>query len=147
MKKYGVGLFILCGNCVYIPTQSTTTAWTLYQFTVFFAQWTLFSKLHAFKVWSLLNSVHCAKNTVNWYKVQAVVVLCVGIYTQFPHKIKRLTPYLFMFINLGEKYFSKLVSKLHALFFLFFFKFFLSLISLLTVSKTNKLQPAIGLQL
>ena len=48
---------------------------------------------------------------MNWYKVQAVVVLCVGIYTQFPHKIKRLTPYLFMFINLGEKYFSKLEEK------------------------------------
>lgn len=59
----------------------------------------------------MLNSVHCAKNTVNWYKVQAVVVLCVGIYTQFPHKIKRLTLYLFMFINLGEKYFSKLEKK------------------------------------
>ena len=63
------------------------------------------------RAWSLLNSVYCAKNTMNWYKVQAVVVLCVGIYTQFPHKIKRLTPYLFMFINLGEKYFSKLEKK------------------------------------
>lgn len=63
------------------------------------------------RAWSLLNSVHCTKNTVNWYKVQAVVVLCVGIYTQFPHKIKRLTPYLFMFINLGEKYFSTLEKK------------------------------------
>jgi hypothetical protein len=63
------------------------------------------------KAWSLLNSVYCTKNTMNWYKVQAVVVLCVGIYTQFPHKIKRLTPYLFMFINLGEKYFSKLEKK------------------------------------
>jgi hypothetical protein len=48
---------------------------------------------------------------VNWYKVQAVVVLCVGIYTQFPHTIKRLTLYLFMFINLGEKYFSTLEKK------------------------------------
>ena len=63
------------------------------------------------RAWSLLNSVHCTNNTMNWYKVQAVVVLCVGIYTQFPHKIKRLTPYLFMFINLGEKYFSKLEKK------------------------------------
>jgi hypothetical protein len=34
-------------NFHFIETQSTTTAWTLYQFTVFFAQWTLFSKLHA----------------------------------------------------------------------------------------------------
>lgn len=63
------------------------------------------------KAWNLLNSVHCAKNTVNLYKVQAVVVNCVGIYTQFPHKIKMTTPYFFIFINLGENYFSKLEKK------------------------------------
>jgi hypothetical protein len=39
-------------------------------------------------------------------------VLCVGIYTQFPHKIKRLTPHLPMFINLGEKYLSTLEKKI-----------------------------------
>ena len=63
------------------------------------------------KARSLLNSVHRAKNTVNLYKVQAVVVLCVGIYTQFPHKIKRSTSHFFIFINLGETYFSNLEKK------------------------------------
>lgn len=63
------------------------------------------------KAWNLLNSVHCAKNTVNLYKVQAVVVNCVGIYTQFPYKIKRTTPYFYIFINLSENYFSKLEKK------------------------------------
>jgi hypothetical protein len=60
---------------------------------------------------SLLNSVHRAKNTVKLYKVQAVVVLCVGIYTHFPHKIKRPTSHFFIFINLGETYFSKLEKE------------------------------------
>ena len=59
----------------------------------------------------MLNSVHCTKNTVSCYENQAVVALCVGIYTQFPHKIKMPTPYLFMFMNLGGKNSSKLEKK------------------------------------
>jgi hypothetical protein len=69
---------------------------------------------------------------------------CAAIVLKYQHKSKQqLEPCTSSPYSLHSEHYSANSMP----FFFFFFEIFLSLISLLTVSKTNKYQPEIGLQL